>query len=192
MQSQRKKLGAIAEIIPGLTGFEAEGPFKYQVIQPNNLTDTGALEGVTSQFRADPLPEKQQLIPGDILIKRLNPSFVYQVHASTASLTFSQNMFAIRPREGINSSYLAFLLEQPDVLGEIMHVTGKAAVVKAISAKMLNDVEVPVPSMETQQKIGKMWELFRKRRQLLREYLAENEKMESYLASKILYDGGIH
>lgn len=192
MQSQRKKLGAIAEIIPGLTGFEAEGPFKYQVIQPNNLTDTGALEGVTSQFRADPLPEKQQLIPGDILIKRLNPSFVYQIQVSSASLTFSQNMFAVRPREGIDSSYLAFLLEQPDVLGEIMHVTGKATVVKAISAKMLNDVEVPVPLMETQQKIGKMWELFRKRRQLLREYLAENEKMESCLASKILYDGGIH
>lgn len=190
MQSQRKKLGAIAEIIPGLTGFEAEGPFKYQVIQPNNLTDTGALEGVTSQFRADPLPEKQQLIPGDILIKRLNPSFVYQIQVSNAGLTFSQNMFAVRPREEIDSSYLAFLLEQPDVLGEIMHVTGKATVVKAISAKMLNDVEVPVPSMEAQQKIGKMWELFRKRRQLLREYLTENEKMESYLASKILYDGG--
>lgn len=190
MQFQRKKLGAIAEIIPGLTGFEAEGSFKYQVIQPNNLTDTGTLEGVTFQYRADPLPKKQQLIPGDILIKRLNPSFVYQIQVSTAGLTFSQNLFAVRPREGTDSSYLAFLLEQPDVLGEIMHVTGKATVVKAISAKMLNDVEVPVPSMETQQKIGKMWELFRKRRKLLREYIAENEKMESCLASKLLYDGG--
>ena len=190
MQPRQKKLGEIAEIIAGLTGFETTGTYQYRVIQPNNLTDTGALEGVIFQCRAEPLPTKQLLIPGDILIKRLNPSFVFQMKESTANLTFSQNMFAIRPREGIDSSYLAFLLEQPDVLGEIMHVTGKATVVKAISAKMLNDVDVPVPPLKTQQTIGKLWALFRRRRQLLREYLVENERMESCLASKILYNGG--
>lgn len=190
MQSQRKKLGEVADIIAGLTGFESTGRYKYQVIQPINLSEDGELAGTTFLCRSDPLPQKQLLVPGDILIKRLNPSYVFQINAPVKDLTFSQNMFAIRPKDGIDSNYLAFLLEQQDVLGEIMHVTGKASVVKAISAKMLNDVVVPIPPYERQQTVGRLWTLFRKRRRLLHKYIQENDALESSLATKILNDGG--
>lgn len=190
MQYQRRKLGEVAEVIAGLSGLDTKGEYKYNVVQPNNLTEDGQVTGAIVLNRSEPLPQKQLLVPGDILIKRLNPSYVFQVKTPTANLSFSQNMFAIRPKDGMDSNYLAFLLEQQDVLGEIMHVTGKASVVKAISAKMLNDVEIPVPSTEKQQTIGKTWELLRRRKRLLQEYLQENEEIEKYLAKKILNDGG--
>ena len=73
MDSTEKRLGNVAEIMAGLTGFADKGKYRYSVVQPNSFTDTGLMNEVDVQWRSDELTDKQLLSVGDILVKRLNP-----------------------------------------------------------------------------------------------------------------------
>ena len=190
MDAVEKRLGDIAEIMTGTTGFSDNGRCCYRVIQPNSFDDTGALGVVETQTREEEIAAQQQLRLGDILVKRLNPSFVYIVVPESAGMVASQNLLIVRPGPSVDSLYLGFWLEQKEVMGQVEHVIGSSAAIKAVSTKKLAEVTVPIVSIEDQRRIGAVWQLSRRRKQLLRDYLAENDRMVSILASKILNMGG--
>ena len=85
----------------------------------------------------DEISEKQRLMIGDILVKRLNPSFVHVVALESVGMVASQNLLVVRPVGEVDPYYLGYLLEQKEILGQIEHVTGSAAAIKAISVKKL-------------------------------------------------------
>lgn len=190
MVSTEKRLGDVAEIMAGITGFTDNGPYRYGVVQPNCFSDTGRMNIVDVQRRSDEIGDKQLLSEGDILIKRLNPSFVHVVTLESVGMVASQNLLVVRPSAEIDSNYLGYLLEQKEILGQVEHVTGSAVAIKAISVKKLADIMVPVVPVTEQRKIGAIWKLSRKRRQLLNQYMAENDKLMSLLASQIINSGG--
>lgn len=190
MDSVEKRLGDIAEIMTGVTGFSDMGRYSYQVIQPNSFTDTGALETVELQTREEEISTQQRLTPGDILVKRLNPSFVYVATPASAGMVASQNLLIVRPSPAVDSLYLGFWLEQKEVMGQVEHVIGSSAAIKAVSVRKLAEVTVPIVPIADQRRIGAVWQLSRRRKQLLQDYLAENDRMVSILASKILNMGG--
>lgn len=185
-----KRLGDVAEIMTGMTGFDGNGSYQYKVVQPNNFGDDGVMDGVELQRRNDELSEKQLLMPGDILVKRLNPSFVHVVTNESSGMVASQNLLVVRPGEAISPFYLGFLLEQKEILGQIEHVTGSAAAIKAISVKKLAGTSIPVVPIAEQHGIGELWKLSRVRKKLLKDYLVENDRLMSVLASQILNFGG--
>ena len=137
VDSTEKRLGDVAEIMAGLTGFADKGKYRYSVVQPNSFTDTGLMNEVDKQRRSDELAEKQLLSVGDILVKRLNPSFVHVVTLESVGMVASQNLLVVRPSAEIDPDYLGYLLEQKDILGQVEHVTGSAAAIKAVSVKKL-------------------------------------------------------
>ena len=184
-----KRLGDVADIMTGITGFADKGQYKYRVVQPNCFSDTGVMNAVDVQNRNHKIAEKQLLSAGDILVKRLNPSFVHVVTLESVGMVASQNLLVIRPRADIDSDFLGYLLEQKEILGQVEHVTGSAAAIKAISVKKLADIMVPVVPITEQRKVGAIWKLSRKRKQLLNEYMAENDKLASALASQIINGG---
>lgn len=184
-----KRLGDVAEIMAGMTGFSEKGKYQYKVIQPNSFADTGTMGAVEIQERGDEIPEKQLLTSGDILIKRLNPSFVHVVTPESEGMVASQNLLTVRPGVQLDPSYLGYLLEQKEILAQVEHVTGSTAAIKAISIKKLAGIMIPVIPIEDQRKVGEVWRLSRKRKQLLNEYIAESEKMVPMLASKIINRG---
>ena len=190
MDSTEKRLGDMAEIMAGLTGFADKGRYRYSVVQPNSFTDTGLMNEVDVQRRNDELAEKQLLSVGDILVKRLNPSFVHVVTLESVGMVASQNILVVRPGAEIDPDYLGYLLEQKDILGQVEHVTGSAAAIKAISVKKLAGITIPVIPMADQRKVGEIWKLSRKRKQLLNDYMAESDRLVSMLASKIISGGG--
>lgn len=190
MISIEKRLGDIAEIMAGVPGFTNKGKFKYKVVQPNSFTDTGTMGAVEMQKRGDEISEKQLLTPGDILVKRLNPSFVHVVMLESTGMAASQNLLVVRPGNEIDPYYLGYLLEQKEILGQVEHVTGSAAAIKAISIKKLADITVPIIPIAEQRKVGEVWKLSRKRKQLLNEYIVESDRLVSMLASKIISGGG--
>ena len=102
----------------------------------------------------------------------------------------TQNLLVIRPRDNIDPFYLGYLLEQKEIIGQVLHVTGNTAAIKAISIKKLADITVPLISKEEQTKVGEVWRLSRKRKQLLNEYMAEGDRLVSMMASKIINGGG--
>ena len=150
----------------------------------------GTMDSVEIQNRDDEITDKQKLVSGDILIKRLNHSFAYVVAPEYEGAVASQNLLVIRPRENIDPFYLGYLLEQKEIIGQVLHVTGNTAAIKAISIKKLADITVPLISKEEQTKVGEVWRLSRKRKQLLNEYMAEGDRLVSMMASKIINGGG--
>ena len=190
VDSTEKRLGDVAEIMAGLTGFSDKGKYRYNVVQPNSFTDTGLMNEADVQRRGDELADKQLLSVGDILVKRLNPSFVHVVTLESVGLVASQNLLVVRPGQEIDPDYLGYLLEQKDILGQVEHVTGSAAAIKAVSVKKLAGITIPVISLAEQRKVGAIWKLSRKRKQLLNEYMTENDRLVSLLASQIINGGG--
>ena len=185
-----RQLGEVAEVMAGVTGFGTVGNYRYRVVQPNSFSDTGVMDTVEPQNRSDEISEKQRLAIGDILVKRLNPSFVHVVALESVGTVASQNLFVVRPSVEIDPYYLGYLLEQKEVLGQVEHVTGSAAAIKAISVKKLAAITIPIISIAEQRKVGEIWKLSRKRKELLNEYMAENDRLVSMLASKIISGGG--
>lgn len=190
MDSTEKRLGDVAEIMAGLTGFSDKGKYRYNVVQPNSFTDTGLMNEADVQRRGDELADKQLLSVGDILVKRLNPSFVHVVTLKSVGLVASQNLLVVRPGQEIDPDYLGYLLEQKDILGQVEHVTGSTTAIKAVSVKKLAGITIPVIPLTEQRKVGAVWKLSRKRKQLLNEYMTENDRMVSLLASQIINGGG--
>ena len=190
MISVEKRLGDIAEIMAGIPGFTDKGKFKYRVVQPNSFTDTGEMNAVEVQKRDDEISERQLLTSGDILVKRLNPSFVHVVTIESVGMAVSQNLLVVRPGNEVDPYYLGYLLEQKEILGQVEHVTGSAAAIKAVSVKKLAGIAIPVIPLPEQRKVGAIWKLSRKRKQLLNEYMTENDRLVSLLASQIINGGG--
>lgn len=185
-----RTLGEVAEVMAGMTGFGAVGNYRYRVVQPNSFSDTGVMGVVEQQQRIDEISEKQRLAIGDILVKRLNPSFVHVVALESVDMVASQNLLVVRPSVDIDPYYLGYLLEQKEVLGQVEHVTGSAAAIKAISVKKLAAITIPIIPIAEQRIVGEIWKLSRKRKELLNEYVAENDRLVSMLASKIISSGG--
>ena len=185
-----RPLGEVAEVMAGMTGFGTVGNYRYRVVQPNSFSDTGVMDTVEQQKRSDEISDKQRLAIGDILVKRLNPSFVHVVALESVGMVASQNLLVVRPSAEIDPYYLGYLLEQKEVLGQVEHVTGSAAAIKAISVKKLAAITIPIISLAEQRKVGEIWKLSRKRKELLNEYVAENDRLVSMLASKIISGGG--
>lgn len=185
-----RPLGEVAEVMAGMTGFGTVGNYRYRVVQPNSFSDTGVMDAVEQQKRSDEISDKQRLAIGDILVKRLNPSFVHVVALESVGMVASQNLLVVRPSAEIDPYYLGYLLEQKEVLGQVEHVTGSAVAIKAISVKKLAAITIPIISIAEQRKVGEIWKLSRKRKELLNEYMAENDRLVSMLASKIISGGG--
>ena len=190
VDSTEKRLGDVAEIMAGLTGFSDKGKYRYNVVQPNSFTDTGLMNEADVQRRGDELADKQLLSVGDILVKRLNPSFVHVVTLESVGMVASQNILVVRPGAEIDPDYLGYLLEQKEILGQVEHVTGSTTAIKAVSVKKLAGITIPVIPLTEQRKVGAVWKLSRKRKQLLNEYMTESDRLVSLLDSQIINGGG--
>ena len=190
MISEEKRLEDIAEIIAGSAGFGDNGIYNYKVIQPNNFNETGFINDIEVQYRSDKISSKLLLSFGDILVKRLNPSFVHIVTEEFVGMTVSQNLLVVRPSNEVDPFYLGYLLEQKEIIRQVEHVTGSMSAIKAVSVKKLADIKIPIILLEQQRKVGEIWKLSRRRKQLLNEYMEENDRLVSILAAKIINDGG--
>ncbi|MBR4393441.1 MAG: restriction endonuclease subunit S [Oscillospiraceae bacterium] len=190
MLSSEKPLGCLAEILAGIPNTGQTGDHPYKIIQPNSFSNVGELDALETQSREEELSPKQLLSPGDILVKRLNPSFVYVVRDEDRGAVASQNLLVVRPGPEIDPLYLACLLEQKELVGQVEHVSGTAAAIKAISQKKLAEIMIPVVPLAEQKKLGEIWRLSRKRKALLREYITESDRLVAMMTSKITTGGG--
>lgn len=190
MQIVEKELCEVADVIAGANGLSESGKFAYQVVQPNSFSESGALGELVTQYKSDEASPEQILQNGDILFKRLNPSFVYIVDNFCGPTVASPNLLVIRPKTDTDPAYLGYLMEQKDITGQIEHVSGNSAAIKAVSIKKLMGINVPVPSIEQQRMIGELWRLSKRRKQLLMEYINESDRLMSVMSTQLIKRGG--
>ncbi len=186
MNNDQKRLSEVAKIITGIPESKTcSGTYRYRYIQPNHFSDNGELIDTAYIAREQPLPNEQLIQSGDVLIKRLNSKYSFAVEKLPEESTISQNLFIIRPCQEITTEYLAYLFEQKNVLSQIEHLSGTAAIIKAISAKKLAEIVIPIPPIRTQQILGQLWMLEKRHRKLLIDYVTESERFFSAIAERI-------
>ena len=181
----------IAEIITGYTDLTAEeSEYRYAVLQANSFSDTDELTPLQDMYRPKVAAENALVRSGDVLVKRLNPNYSFVVRSLPEQTVATQSLFIIRPNDRILPEYLAYLLEQKEVLSQIEHISGSGLAIRAVTKDKLSNAEVLIMPLEQQHAIGQLWILAKKRRRLLTEYTREYERFVSLFLKKTINDGG--
>lgn len=173
----KKTIGECAEIIPGVLPHESmdrPGRYSYTAVLPKQLTADGLSGEFGIVLRDLPCMKEQFLQDGDVLIKRLNPDCASVFTGCVNQIVASANVFAIRPKEMLDSTFLAFLLEGSSLMQRISQRSGVGTAVSAITVQQIANCEIPLPPLELQHKLGMLWKLNKKEEKLLRELLTEN------------------
>lgn len=101
-------------------------------------------------------PEKELLIKvGDIVIKRIAPTFVNYIDYMSDDVYAGNNLIVISPKQEVYSKYIAMLLnEKIQALSELSSV---GAVMKSVSRQHLEDFIIPLIPYEKQMSVGDLW-----------------------------------
>jgi len=177
--AKRTIIGECAKIISGvLPHGKPNQPalYSYVAVQTGQLTADGLVGDFGTVTRDIPCADDQFLQSGDILIKRLNPDCAVVFHGHDEPLVASANLFAIRPGETLDSSFLAFLLEGSSLIQRISQRSGVGTTVSAVTAPQIANCEIPLPPLELQHKLGELWKLNKREEKLLRGLMMENAR----------------
>ena len=186
MKTQQTKLSEVAEIVTGIAEDKGgEGAFAYRCYQPNSFSEGGEISELPIITKKEMVSERQLVRAGDVLVKRLNPNFSLLVLSPLKDSVVSSNLFILRAGQSIMPVYLAFLFEQPNILAQGTQLSGASSAIKALSAKKLEDIIIPVLPREKQEQIGKWWESGKKRKKLLLEYITESDRFVTAVVENI-------
>jgi restriction endonuclease S subunit len=166
----KKKLGNIATIQTGIFAKPlAEGEIVY--LQAKHFDEGGNL---TAKLHPDlfysDVSINHLLLPGDVLFAAKgfkNFATVYELHNLPA--VASTSFFVIRLKdENVLPGYLAWFMNHPltqNLLKANAHGTAMASISKAV----LQELEISIPSLQTQEIILKISELRKNEKQLTRQ-----------------------
>ncbi len=152
----------------------AEGlPYRYLPKHELRITTKGSLE-------------KYRVREGDVLLVsrgiRNHASIVESVPDPTvASATF----YILRPHNGIDSTFLAWCLNQPPIQARIAQVrTGAGTPI--IQRRIFAELTLPVPPLDKQRQLAELGELMMKERTLRQALLDQSNRLHRALGEKIL------
>ena len=125
----------------------------------------------------------------DIVIKRIEPSFVNFIDFETAGFYCGNNLIIVTPKEKADSKYFAMILN--DRIGELSKDNSVGAVMKSISRNALESMEIPMPDENNRRLLGELWyksiELKKKKIRLAE---LENERTSFLIHKSINISGG--
>lgn len=115
------------------------------------------------------LPDENWLLhKGDIVIKRITPTFVNYVDAIDMNTYCGNNLIIVTPSRTVDGRYLAMILNEQ--IRSFSKESSVGAVMKSISKSDLEAMSIPYPDTKIQKKIGLLWyngiELKKKRTRL--------------------------
>lgn len=126
---------------------------KYKTLTPIKLLDNNVIDGFIydDKVRAD---DDTKICSGDIIIKRISPSFVNYIDKIDDDIYASGNLIIISAIS-VDPKYLAYILNQ-----EIPKITQSlsGAKIPAIGRSNLEEIQVPILPIEKQKVIGELWQ----------------------------------
>lgn len=179
---RKVKLGEIADILNGVPDRQHErvstkSAITYNLIQPNHIGVLNDIQSTIEIQRQNPIDDSYFLRQNDILLKRLNPDTATLVTGDLSKTTFSSNLFVIRVFADYFPAYIACLLENQGIAWLNGNIVGSVAAIKSISIKALAALDIPVIEYKKQQLIGQMWLLSKRRKRLLSDLIAEDQRL---------------
>ena len=126
---------------------------KVKWVTPANLQEHNVITEIDGDNNL--IPDVNLLIANhDILIKRINTSFISYIAECENNFYASNNLFILRAHN-INPKYLAFTLDV--LISEISKNLSKGTVFCSLSKKDLEGLEIPHVPEKQQEIIGNAW-----------------------------------
>lgn len=126
---------------------------EYKILTPINLLDNNIIESIvlSDKVQAD---DDTKVCSGDIIVKRISPSFVNYIDKIDSDVYASGNLIIISAIS-VDSKYLAYVLNQ-EVPKIIQSLSG--ARIPAIGRDDLEKIQIPILPIEKQISIGNLWQ----------------------------------
>lgn len=171
----KKRLKDIAEIRFCLTQKVASGQ-EHKTLTPIKLLENNVIQSfvLDDKVRAD---DTTKVSNGDIVVKRISPSFVNYIDQLDDDVYASGNLIIITATS-VEPKYLAFILNE-----SIQRITQSlsGAKIPAIGRSDLEEIQVPILSKEKQKAIGELWqkniEIYKLKKRLNELELAKAESI---------------
>lgn len=192
MNSMHTRIENCAEILPGYSlkvRAEHDPEGSYQVIMAKHIKDCASYKYVnTDMLRMTPKSnaKKYQVGPGDILfISRGTRNCAAVIESVPENTIASGTFYIVRPFDNVLPEYLAWCLNQPQTQSQISHIrTGAGTPI--VPRSDFRDINLPLPPLETQRRIGKLSTLMSRELQLRKTLLETTEKYQKALGQKLL------
>jgi restriction endonuclease S subunit len=141
-------------------------------------------------FEPDRDPTKQLLQEGDVLFMgKGSAPFACTVRGVTGPTVAGGMFYILRPdTRRVLPDYLAWVLSNEQTLEKLKIASGTGVAMPVIRRSELEKLKIPVPPLETQQRIGELQELSRREMDLVNE-LAEQKQILAEGVCKKLMEG---
>lgn len=180
---KKVKLEKIADIFNGVPDAKqpgkanATGLITYNLIQPNHLGIFNDIQSTSEIKRYSSVADSYFVRKNDILLKRLNPDIATLIIEDMSNTVFSSNLFVIRVFKDYYPAYIACLLENQGMAWINGNIVGSVAAIKSVSAKAVATLDIPAIGYDKQKTIGQIWLLYKRRKQLLDDLVAEDQRL---------------
>lgn len=192
--TQKKKLSSIAKISLGQTFREkAEATSDesgIRLIQIKDIREGAFFDAQELPFaEIDPAKVKATLAFGDVLLPlrgNRSEAMIYSVSNSDILVTTTNQVAVIRAEgQGVSSAYFHWYLNSPFGRRALDSIRG-GATIPNISIKNLSEIEVPIPSVEDQSMILKIYDNWCRQKSALQALLVNGENLMAGACVKVL------
>ncbi|MCL2772146.1 MAG: hypothetical protein FWD71_02250 [Oscillospiraceae bacterium] len=126
---------------------------KTKWITSANLLPNNAISIPLPEYELKP-NDKLSVYSGDIIIKRINPTYVNYIASELKNIYVYNNLIIVKPRN-INSKYLACILNNKI---EALGIKSSVGAIKATVNRLeLENLPIPVCPESKQELIGELW-----------------------------------
>lgn|GEM_PF-836724 len=173
---EKKVLKDIAEIKFSLQSKD-KNPVSVKCITVAQLLPKNSIESFDSVAESTSCSDIK-ILAGDILIRRIAPSYVNYIDKVEGDIYVGNNLIIIRAKSAVDSRYLAFYLNT--YIDTIIKQCAKGTAMPTLNRGDLERVMLPLPSLQKQAILGNLWFL-----STLRE--SKTEQLHNLISKKMLY-----
>jgi restriction endonuclease S subunit len=172
MNSSVQKLGQLVEIRSGYQfrkGVSHDPMGKARVLQLKNVTDSSTINWENlEQVSDEGIGKDYFLRVGDVLLSaRGTKNQSILVDREVRAVVAPNYLLVLRIKsDKLRAGYLAWYLRQPQAQIQIERAR-RGTTIQLLSREELADLTVPLPPLQTQQKVAKIGELAQKEQELL-------------------------
>lgn len=189
----KKSIVDLADVMVGLVLNRKEAnlttPFiNYKALTLKSLNSEGWIDkNLLDEFKSmEELDEKYLCLQGDVIIKITPPYTAVAINKELHGTVVPAQFIIIRIKgEAIIPEYLAFYLNADEVKRQIM-LDGTGNIVKMLKTGTIRELEIPIPDLKKQHKIGEVSKLIVKERHLMNKMLQTKEKYYQALIKSLI------
>lgn len=147
-------LKEIATILFGILEKSKEERCDIQWVTTSNLHPNNVLAKYESDLSFEPT-EALSVKDGDILVRRIAPSYVNYLQEASPCGYIANNLIIIRATKRVDSKYLAYYLDKN--ITKIIKKAAKGTTLPTLTRQDLGEFEIILPNEKIQHIVGSLW-----------------------------------